>query len=104
MTKTPETAKLLRSLREGSGKSLRQTANELGVAPSYLSRLERGERSINKEFGKKVAGYYGIESELVDLNEGRIPADILSILNEHPEVLEELRDRFNTTMPIEDGA
>ena len=94
VSKTPETAKLLRKLRQESGTSLRQAATDLGVAPSHLSRVERGEKSASDELTDKVANYYGVNAELVQLEEGRIPSDILGILNTHPEVLRELRERF----------
>jgi transcriptional regulator with XRE-family HTH domain len=97
MSRTPETARLLRSLREESGRSLRQAATDLGVAPSHLSRIERGEKSPSEELAGRFAGYYGVESDLVFVNDGRIPADVLSILLEHPELFEELRAKFSNS-------
>jgi transcriptional regulator with XRE-family HTH domain len=92
--KTPETAKLLRALREETGRGLRQTANDLGVTPSYLSRVERGERSTNEELTKRVADYYGVDEEVIRLQSGQIPEDIVEILNAHPEILAELRVKY----------
>lgn len=94
VTTTPASARLLRQLREDAGRSLRQAANDLGVAPSHLSRLERGEKSPSSELTQRVAGYYGIEEDTVLLHDGKIPDDIVAIIQEHPEVLDELRQRF----------
>ena len=94
MPATPASARLLRQLREESGKSLRQAASDLGVAPSHLSRLERGEKSSSPELSQKVAGYYGVQEDLVFLQDGRVPEDIVGIMQRNPEILQELRERF----------
>ena len=86
--------KLLRALREDSGKSLRSAAGDLGVVPSHLSRLERGEVSSSAELRARAARYYGVDAELLDLAEGYVPADVARILAEHPELITELRTRF----------
>ena len=95
MAKTPTSASLLRKLREDTGQSLRETATDLGVAASHLSRLERGEKSPSEALSEKVAEYYGVDRDLVYLNDGRIPSDVLEILKSHPEVLTELRQRYS---------
>lgn len=96
MGKTPEAARLLRTLREETGQSLRRTADELGVTASYLSRLERGQRATSEGFARRAAGYYGVDVEIVDLDRGHIPEDVARILSLHPEVMQELRDRFGS--------
>jgi transcriptional regulator with XRE-family HTH domain len=94
MSDTAGAARLLRQLREKRGQSLRAAASELGVAPSHLSRLERGEKSPSNELRRRAAHYYGVDEDSVTLDEGRVPDDIIQILQEHPEVLAELRGRF----------
>jgi transcriptional regulator with XRE-family HTH domain len=94
MNETAGAARLLRQLREQRGQSLRVTASELGVAPSHLSRLERGEKSASEELRHRAAAYYGVNEDLIALEEGRVPDDIVQILRRHPEVMEELRWRF----------
>jgi len=91
---TAGAARLLRKLREQRGESLRAAASELGVAPSHLSRLERGEKSPSEELRRRAAHYYGVSEDSVTLDEGRIPDDIVQILRMHPEILPELRRRF----------
>jgi transcriptional regulator with XRE-family HTH domain len=83
--------RFLRELRQAQKRSLRSTASELGLAPSHLSRLERGERSPSAEMSQRIADYYGVPGEAIELADGRIPPDIIKILSEHPEELDRLR-------------
>ncbi len=94
MGKNRETALLLRELRVESGRSLRKAASELGVAPSHLSRLERGEKSPGSDLRRRAANYYGVHSDVLELAEGRVPPDILRILQAHPELLDALRRKY----------
>ncbi|MFF5293018.1 helix-turn-helix domain-containing protein [Paractinoplanes globisporus] len=94
MAKKDTAADLLRSLREAQGRSLRAVADEVGIAPSQLSRLERGERSHTSLVGRRLAEYYGISLELLDLLEGRIPPDVVEILINHPEEITYLREKY----------
>jgi transcriptional regulator with XRE-family HTH domain len=94
VSETVVAARLLRQLRKDQGRSLREVADELGVAPSHLSRLERGEKSPSGELIQRAARYYGLDDEIVGLASGRVPADVVEILRRFPELLGELRDRF----------
>lgn len=96
MPETRPAANLLRELRERQGKSLREAAVNLGVAPSHLSRLERGEKGPSADLAERAANYYGMSAELMALAAGRLPRDIIKIIGEHPELLEEIRHRFSS--------
>jgi len=85
-------ASLLRELRMQSGTSLRGVASDIGVAPSHLSRLERGEKTGSVEMVTRLATYYGVEVE--QLQAAPLPTDVLRILAEHPELIDELRRRY----------
>jgi transcriptional regulator with XRE-family HTH domain len=87
-------AQLLRDLRQQQGASLREAAHQLGVAPSHLSRLERGHKSPSSALRDRAANYYGIAPDVVALADGVIPEDIKHILMHHPELLTELRERY----------
>lgn len=87
-------AQLLRDMRQQQGASLREAAHELGVAPSHLSRLERGYKSPSSALRDRAANYYGIAPDVVSLADGVVPEDIKNILMRHPELLSELRERF----------
>ncbi len=90
-------AELLRELREQRGKSVRGAAADLGLTPSFLSRLERGERGFGAEVSSRIANYYGVTTDLLALAEGRVPHDVLLILREHPEEIEALREKYRNT-------
>lgn len=56
----------IRELREQRGLLLRQVAAELEVDTAYISKMERGEKNIKKEFIVKLAYIYGFEvNELI---------------------------------------
>ena len=93
-TRTPQLDVLLRRLREDRGESLRGTAEALGVAPSYLSRVERGERPITEQMRPRLARYYNVEEDLIALASGEVPGDVLEILRDHPELIARIRQEY----------
>ena len=99
MAATPSTANLLRDLRRQQGRSLRSAAADIGVAPSQLSRLERGQRGLASEMSLRLSSYYGISAEVLGLAQGEVPEDVVRILQKHPEELENLRERYDRQGP-----
>ncbi len=85
---------LLRSLREQSGRSLREAARDLQVDPGHLSRIERGEKAGSLDLQLKAARYYDVPEDEVLLASGGLPPDIVAILRTHPEAIQELRNRY----------
>lgn len=58
----------LRELRESKGLLLRQVAAELEVDTAYISKMERGEKNIKKDFIIQLARLYDFpEQELISL-------------------------------------
>jgi transcriptional regulator with XRE-family HTH domain len=96
MTGEETVAGLLRRLRREQGRSLRAVSADLGVAPSYLSRLERGERRTTPEIAQRMADYYDVPSETIGLIRGQIPEDIVAILQDHPEEFYRLRQLYGS--------
>ena len=92
MGKTSET--LFKELRDKKGVSLREAARELGIDPSFLLRLERGERSASHDVQQRAANYYSVAPDLLRLDGGDVPEDVIAILREHPEVLDRLRNEY----------
>lgn len=88
-------ADILKGAREERGESLRGAAKSLGVDPSYLSRVETGERSPSESLQEKAESYYSLDSDAMALVAGRVPADVLRILQNHPELLDEIRERHD---------
>ena len=60
--------KKLRKLREQKGLLLRQVAAELEVDTAYISKMERGEKNIKKEYIIKLAELYKYDkTELISI-------------------------------------
>jgi HTH-type transcriptional regulator, competence development regulator len=57
--------KKLRELREQKGMLLRQVGAHLEVDTTYISKMERGEKNIKREFVLKLAGLYQTDPELL---------------------------------------
>ena len=91
-------ASLLRDLREQQGRSLRSAAADIGIAPSQLSRLERGQRGLAPEVSERLSDYYGVPSETLSLASGDVPVDILQILREHPDEIARLRSQYGSRL------
>ncbi len=87
-------ADVLRDLRAQRGSSLRSAARDLGVNPSYLSRVERGEKGASPQMLRKAAVYYDVDEETLALAEGKLPTDVVEILRTHPELIDRLRDEY----------
>ena len=91
---TSRVADILRSAREAKGQSLRSAAKELGVDPSYLSRVETGERLPSAGLRERAGSLYALDCDSLALSAGDIPADVVEILRRHPELLVEIRVRY----------
>jgi transcriptional regulator with XRE-family HTH domain len=94
MTNRGTVANLLRELREQRGTTLRRAADDLGVAPSHLSRLERGVKYPSSDLAVRAAQYYNIDPDLLALERGEVPEDVLEILRRHPSILNRLRAEY----------
>lgn len=87
---------LLRGLRESRGQTLRQAARDLDLDPAYLSRVERGEKPVSMGVLQRASSYYDVPEELLALSRGVVPDDVVAILQRHPALLDELRDRYGS--------
>jgi transcriptional regulator with XRE-family HTH domain len=85
---------LLRKFRNERGQSLRGAARDLGVDPSYLSKVERGQKPLPEALRDRVTDYYDTDPDQLTVVSGGMPADVAKILAEHPEAIEELRRRY----------
>ena len=87
--------KRLRHLRSRQGIGLKKLAPELGVTYGYLSKLENELISPSPAFALKVANYFGEDPDVMLLAAGRVPRNILRILQDQPEdAIAFLRERF----------
>lgn len=86
----------LRLLRQKKGpEGIKRVAPELSVSYSYLSKLETGTVDPSPETLAKLAGFYGVDVQVLELLTGRIPEEVSAWVQAHPEeVLRMLKDRF----------
>lgn len=88
---------ILRELRTGVGLSIKRLGPELGVSYSYLSKLENNEVAPSGELVGKVASYFDYDRDKLLIAAGKIPEEVLRILQDHPdEAVEFLRERFGS--------
>ncbi len=88
----------LRSLRLDAGLSLAKLAAEAGVAPSYLSLVERGlRRPPALRIIKRLERALEAPDALTGLA-GRVPEDLLKALR-RPEVQRSVRNHLIVTFP-----
>jgi transcriptional regulator with XRE-family HTH domain len=88
-------AGLFKKLRKRSGIGIKRLAPHLGVTYSYLSKLEHGATAPSERLVYKTAEYFSCNPDPLLLAAGKIPPDILRILQEHPEdALTFLKQRF----------
>ena len=73
--------------------SLRQVAGRVGIEPSYLSKIERGEEPPPSEQTiRRLAGELGENPDALLALAGKVSSDLLAIIRERPtEVAELLR-------------
>jgi transcriptional regulator with XRE-family HTH domain len=87
--------RILRDLRHGAGVGIKRLAPELGVSYSYLSKLENNDVAPSEELVGKVAKYFDYDRDRLLISAGKIPEEVLRILQDHPdEALGFLRERF----------
>lgn len=93
---SPTTTNLLRELRRKQGTSLRTAAADIGIAPSQLSRLERGQRGLAPDMSDRLSRYYNVPADVIALTGGAIPDDVVEILKSNPGLIARLRSEYGT--------
>ena len=79
----------LRQLRQEQGLSLRHLAQSVGVAPSYMSDLEKGNRQLNFALLDKICNGLNADSEFRDtvrhgltIERGELPPELVEVLKD----------------------
>jgi HTH-type transcriptional regulator, competence development regulator len=94
-------ATLVRSRREelratDARYSLRQVAERIGVAPPYLSKVERGQETPTEERVRALARELDLDVDVLLALAGHVSSDLLDIIRRRPalfaDLLRELRD------------
>ena len=71
--------------------SLRQVAGRVGIEPSYLSKIERGEEPPpGEQTIRRLAEELGENPDALLALAGKVSSDLLAIIRERPTVVAEL--------------
>lgn len=88
MASESEFGSWLKSERIKANWSLRKFAAEIGVSPTYLCHLESGNaKAPTFDRLKSIAKVLGVDCDELALFAGRIPPDVLQILQRSPKIL-----------------
>jgi len=93
----------IRALREAQGIGLRSAADQLGISPAYLSRIERGrERPPRPELIRKMATAFGGDADtLFRIAESTDP-ELAEYVNSVPALPEFLRTAMAERLTSDD--
>ena len=80
---------MIREKRKVKGYTLRKFAGEVGISPTYLSRVEQGkvERPPTAERVQKMAELLGENADQWIAIAGRMPTDVSEIIKNEPEAM-----------------
>ena len=71
--------------------SLRKLADRVGIEPSYLSKIERGEQPPpGEEMIRRIADELGEDRDILLAMAGKVSGDLLEIIRQRPVLVAEL--------------
>ena len=89
-------AQYIRARREALRKtdprySVRQVAKRMGIQPSYLSKVERGEVSPpSEETTRRLAHELGVDCDVLLAMAGKVSSDLQDVIRKRPALFAEL--------------
>lgn len=75
----------VKGLREAKGFSVREVARRLGVEPSYVSKIEGGERQASESVLESLAGVLGVNPHLFLAMAGKVTVKFQEAIRARPE-------------------
>lgn len=96
MTRGHSFGKFLRERRmtrasENRRFSVRQLAGRIGIEPSYLSKIERGEQPPpGEETIRRIAAELGEDPDVLLALAGKVSSDLMQIIRERPALVGDL--------------
>jgi len=77
--------------KEDPSFSVRRVAQRMGIQPSYLSKVERGEVAPPSEkTTRKLADELGVDSDVLLAMAGKVSSDLQEVIRKRPELFAEL--------------
>jgi len=93
----------VRTLREAQSLGLRAAAEQLGISPAYLSRIERGrERPPRPELIRKLATLFGGDADVLFRLAQSTDPELADYVNSVPVLPEFLRTAMAARLTSED--
>ena len=103
----------LAKFEEDKAYSLRQVAHRIGMEPSYLSKIERGEQPPpGEEKIRNLAEELGEDPDLLLAMAGKVSSDLLEVIRKRPklfaQIIRELKEMpdyalLNIVREVKDG-
>ena len=96
MSRGPSFGKFLRERRmtraaENRAFSVRQLAERVGIEPSYLSKIERGQQPPpGEDTIRRIATELGEDADMLLAMAGKVSTDLVQIIRERPMLVGEL--------------
>jgi len=94
MNKSPEFGQYVRRQREAKPAhefSLRRVAGRVGIEPSYLSKIERGQQPPpGEETIRRLAKELGEDTDVLLALAGKVSTDLLDVIRKRPALIAEL--------------
>lgn len=84
----------LRGLREAKGLSVRQLAERLSLEPSYISKIEHGDRKPSETILRDLATYFGVNHHLLMAMSGQLTPEFIDLMLRYPEAFAVLLERL----------
>jgi transcriptional regulator with XRE-family HTH domain len=93
----------VRALREAQSLGLRAAAEQLGISPAYMSRIERGrEKPPRPELIRKMATLFGGDADVLFRLAQSTDPELADYLNSMPALPEFLRTAMAVRLTSED--
>lgn len=75
----------LRRQRAARQFSQQEVAERMGISPSYMSRVEKGEKLLSESALARLADLLGLDPQVVMLRAGLVPTELLARISSRPE-------------------
>lgn len=85
----------LKQLRTQKKIGIKPLAKHLGVSHTYISHIENDRTTVSNKLVSKIARFFKVNKDELNVLAGRVPSDILTMFYEHPkEALSFIREEF----------
>ncbi|MBI4656900.1 MAG: helix-turn-helix transcriptional regulator, partial [Elusimicrobia bacterium] len=73
----------LRKLRTVRKIGIKPLAKQLGISHTYISHIENGRTTVSDKLVKKIAHFFNVDRDELNVLTGRVPKDVLITFSKH---------------------